>query len=101
MNREKQDSGNVGAAEKIPPEINDMMDRINGCLHCALDEEDASPDRRPEIEAAWRKLRCDQLSSDAKSLIEKYRGDPAGSKALDEAGSILAAGMGESLLTAK
>jgi hypothetical protein len=63
---------------ELPAEVLAFVERAEGCLHWG-GEEPYDADRKTEIEAAWKGLRCDTIKPDYAAMRERY----ANSKALE------------------
>ena len=66
-----------------PKDVVVFIDRYVECNHWG-GEEPYDAERRREILAAVKKLRCLQLDADEKALLKKYTGNPAVSRAIKQ-----------------
>jgi hypothetical protein len=63
----------ASAEQRLPADVARFLERREGCDHWA-GEEPYDADRRREIEAAIRKLRCTSMERDAAGLGKRYAG---------------------------
>ena len=64
------------ALARAPAPVRAFVERRDGCDHWGGEEAyDAARGR--EIDAAWRKLRCDRVPADEKLLRRRYARQPA------------------------
>lgn len=76
--------GSAMAAPPLPPEVKSWLSRFEQCEHWA-GEEPYDEARGKEIDAAFDKLRCKDISADAQKLEQRYKNDAAVMHAIEEA----------------
>lgn len=59
----------------LPPEVAEMIERTVGCSHWA-GEEPYDDERKKEISAALKELKCDRLTRDEASISKRYANRP-------------------------
>jgi hypothetical protein len=72
------------AAPQLPADVKSWLSRFEQCEHWA-GEEPYDKARGKEIDAAFDRLRCQNISADAQKLEQRYKNDPAVLHALEEA----------------
>jgi hypothetical protein len=70
--------------DNLPADVVRFVERYGGCNHWGA-EEPYSKERRKEIEAGARRLRCNRLDADGKKLRKKYAGKPNVVRIIDAA----------------
>ena len=67
-----------------PGNVKKLIDRLAGCTHWS-GEEPYDIERKREIAAAMKELRCDQLQKDEAAALKRYAKEPRVLKALQQA----------------
>lgn len=71
----------AGLKKGQPKDVTVMIDRYAGCNHWS-EEEPYDAERKKEIAAALKELRCSKLDVDEKRILRKYANNPSALKAL-------------------
>ena len=70
--------------QALPADIEDFLQRAEGCLHFA-GEEPYDAERAAQISAAVTELDCEQLPHDTDVLMHRYQQQPQWQKMITEA----------------
>ena len=76
--------GTATAAPKLPADVQAWLSRFEQCEHWA-GEEPYDEARGKEIDAAFEKLNCKNISADAEKLEQRYKNNAAVIKAMKDA----------------
>ncbi|WP_256077170.1 hypothetical protein [Massilia sp. YIM B04103] len=79
-----EEAPSVSLKKGLPPDAAALVERWIGCEHFA-GEEPYDADRKREIAAAMRKLKCDRLERDELKIQRRYATRPTVLKALRQA----------------
>ena len=75
---------NASAAPALPADVQSWLSRFEQCEHWA-GEEPYDEARGKEIDAAFDKLNCKNISADAQKLEQRYKNNAAVIKAIHDA----------------